>query len=73
MLSSIPNKRLGNSEEVANLVNYLIDDKSEYINGTTTLQSRVEDKKNINSWSVWIYRKKFIKFFLKNIEFMELT
>ena len=35
MLSSIPNKRLGNSEEVANLVNYLIDDKSEYINGTT--------------------------------------
>ena len=34
MLSSIPNKRLGNSEEVANLVNYLIDDKSEYINGT---------------------------------------
>ena len=35
VLSSIPNKRLGNSEEVANLVNYLIDDKSEYINGTT--------------------------------------
>ncbi len=35
MISSIPNKRFGNSEEVANLVNYLIDDKSEYINGTT--------------------------------------
>tara|TARA_Y100000590_G_scaffold458742_1_gene614116 strand:+ start:8668 stop:9414 length:747 start_codon:yes stop_codon:yes gene_type:complete len=35
MLSSIPNKRFGHSIEVANLVNYLIDKKSEYINGTT--------------------------------------
>ena len=35
VISEIPNNRLGKAEDVANLLDFLIDDKSEYINGTT--------------------------------------
>ena len=35
IISTIPSQRLGQPIEVANLVNFLIDDNSNYINGTT--------------------------------------
>ena len=35
IIANIPNKRLGSPKDVANLIEFLIDEKSNYINGTT--------------------------------------
>ena len=35
IVDSIPAKRLGNSDEIADLVSYLASDKASYINGAT--------------------------------------
>jgi NAD(P)-dependent dehydrogenase (short-subunit alcohol dehydrogenase family) len=35
IIATIPNKRLGSPKDVANLIEFLIDEKSNYINGTT--------------------------------------
>ena len=35
IIDSIPNKRLGEADEVAEMVNYLVSDKASYVNGST--------------------------------------
>ena len=35
IVETIPNKRLGETDEVAEMVNYLVSDKASYINGAT--------------------------------------
>jgi len=35
IVDTIPSKRLGESDEIADLVNYLISDQAAYINGAT--------------------------------------
>ena len=35
IVETIPNKRLGEADEVAEMVNYLVSDKASYINGAT--------------------------------------
>ena len=35
IIDTIPNKRLGESDEIANMVQYLTSDKASYINGST--------------------------------------
>ena len=35
IIDTIPNKRLGESEEVAEMVNYLVSEKASYVNGST--------------------------------------
>ena len=35
IIDTIPTKRLGDSEEIADLVSYVVSDKASYINGAT--------------------------------------
>ena len=35
IIDTIPNKRLGESEEVAEMVDYLVSEKASYVNGST--------------------------------------
>ena len=35
IIDTIPNKRLGESDEIAEMVQYLISEKASYINGST--------------------------------------
>ena len=35
IIETIPNKRLGESDEVAEMVDYLVSDKASYVNGST--------------------------------------
>ena len=35
IIETIPNKRLGEADEVAEMVSYLVSDKANYINGST--------------------------------------
>ena len=35
IVETIPNKRLGEADEVAEMVDYLVSDKASYVNGST--------------------------------------
>ena len=35
IIETIPNKRLGEADEVAEMVDYLVSDKASYVNGST--------------------------------------
>ena len=35
IIDTIPNKRLGEAEEVAEMVDYLVSEKASYVNGST--------------------------------------
>ena len=35
IIETIPNKRLGEADEIAEMVDYLVSDKASYVNGST--------------------------------------